>query len=299
MNNTTKTAEQKSWIIVNKITKQFGHRGLKEISLTIPTGITAVVGPNGAGKTTLLRCLATVYSPDQGSIYWSGKDIHQNSHRYCYYLGYLPQAFMGYSHMTCQAFLKYTAALKLVPNHLINEHITKVSALFNIEKYQHTKLRHLSAGNLQRLGIAQSLINNPRILLLDEPTTGLDPDERQNVLQTLRQIGENRIIVFATHIIKDVDAIADHLLILSQGQVRADTNADSLRQLTYGFVWEGTVPSTNHLPSNAFITKAVSTKFGLKLRVIATTQPFETAKTAVPTLEEAYLAVINNLDQTF
>ncbi len=213
---------------VQRISKEFTGGGLRQLSLNIRPGITAVVGPNGSGKTTLLRCLSTHIEPDSGRVYFAGTDIHRAKSSYCFLLGYLPEKFMGPGHMTCKAFLRYMAALKLVPRDLAPDRIQYLFELLKLLPFQNTRLSRLSPGILQRLGLAQAILNDPSILLLDEPTSGLAPVERRWILTLLRDLGEDRIVIFATHLLADAEEIADNIIVLRNGCVVAHDSPSAL-----------------------------------------------------------------------
>ncbi len=215
-------------INIQQISKKFTHGGLSQLSLKIGRGITAVVGPNGAGKTTLLRCLSTSSAPDEGKVYFGNLDIYQAKSKYCFLLGYLPEKFTGPGHMTCNTFLYYMAALKLIPSDLVSDRIQYLFELLNLRPYKNDRLSRLSPGILQRLGLAQAILNDPRILLLDEPTSGLGPVERRLVLNLLRDLGEERIIVLTSHLLSDAEEIADNIIVLRDGSVVAHDTPSAL-----------------------------------------------------------------------
>ncbi len=215
-------------IIVQGISKKFTDGGLRQLTLKIGPGITAVIGPNGAGKSTFLRCLSTHVEPDEGNIYFSCLDINRAKSEYCFMLGYLPEEFTGPGHMTCTTFLQYMAALKLIPGDLISDRIHYLLELLDLRPYEDIRLSKLSPGTLQRLGLAQALLNDPRILLLDEPTSGLDPAWRRWVLNLLRGLGEGRVVVLTTHLLSDAEEIADNIIILRDGRVVAHDTSSAL-----------------------------------------------------------------------
>ncbi len=220
-------------IKIQALAKTFPSGGLKQLSFELGLGVTAIIGPNGAGKSTLLRCLSTYFEPDGGSVRYGALDIHRFKAEYCYCLGYLPEKFCVPGHLTCTGFLQYIAALKLIPHSLISDRIAHILALLNLQHYSNTRVSRLSPGVLRRLGLAQAILNDPYVLLLDEPTSGLDPVERRTVLNLLGDLAADRIIVLATHLLSDVQAIAENTIVLQAGEVVAHGRTTALiRQVT-------------------------------------------------------------------
>ena len=177
-----------------------------------------LVGPNGAGKTTLMRMIATLLDPTEGTIRWNGQDIRTHGEALRQVLGYLPQEFGIYREFTGRQFLRYLAAMKGLPKSLAQRRVEEVLEIVNLEQVADRKLPTYSGGMKQRIGIAQALLNDPELLIVDEPTAGLDPAERVRFRTLLASLTSNRIIILSTHIISDVEAVASRLVILQAGQ---------------------------------------------------------------------------------
>ena len=279
-------------LTIERLSKRYGHHfALRELSLRCETGMLGLVGPNGAGKTSLMRMIATLLSPTEGRIRWNGQDIRTHGQALRQVLGYLPQDFGIYPEFTGRQFLRYLAAMKGLPSELLNRRVDEVIEIANLEQAADRKLPTYSGGMKQRIGIAQALLNDPELLIVDEPTAGLDPAERVRFRTLLASLTSDRIVLLSTHIISDVEAVASRLVILQQGRVLADTTPEELLAKTRGAVWSVTVDQATALQLQA--TYQVSTMItqmgGITLRLVSTTRPHEAAVVVDPSLEEAYL----------
>jgi ABC-2 type transport system ATP-binding protein len=279
-------------LTIERLSKRYGqHFALRELSLRCEPGMLGLVGPNGAGKTSLLRMIATLLSPTEGCILWNGQDIRTHGQALRQVLGYLPQDFGIYPEFTGRQFLRYLATMKGLPSELLNRCVDEVVEIANLEQAADRKLPTYSGGMKQRLGIAQALLNDPELLIVDEPTAGLDPAERVRFRTLLASLTRNRIVLLSTHIISDVEAVANRLVILQEGRVLADTTLEALLAKTRGAVWSVTVDQATALQLQA--TSQVSTMItqmgGITLRLVSTTRPHEAAVVVDPSLEEAYL----------
>jgi ABC-type multidrug transport system ATPase subunit len=292
MSTQKKKERTKMELTIERLSKSYGqHWALRELSLHCGPGLLGLVGPNGAGKTSLMRMIATLLEPTEGTIRWNGQDIRTHGQALRQVLGYLPQDFGIYPEFTGCQFLRYLAALKGLPGPLINRRVDEVLAIVNLEAEAKRKLPTYSGGMKQRIGIAQALLNDPELLIVDEPTAGLDPAERVRFRTLLASLTRNRIVLLSTHIISDVEAVASRLVILQQGRVLADTTPEELLAKTRGAVWSVTVDQATALQLQA--TYQVSTMItqigGITLRLVSTTRPHEAAVVVDPSLEEAYL----------
>ncbi len=283
---------------IERLSKRYGeHLALHQLSLSIAPGLLGLVGPNGAGKTTLMRMIATLLEPTDGKINWNGQDIRTHGQELRQVLGYLPQDFGIYPEFTGRQFLRYLAAMKGLPGSLINRRVDEVLAMVNLEAEADRKLPTYSGGMKQRIGIAQALLNDPELLIVDEPTAGLDPAERVRFRTLLASLTRNRIVLLSTHIISDVEAVASRLAILQQGRVLADTTPQELLEKTTGSVWSVTVDQATALQLQATyqVSTMVTQMSGITLRIVSASRPHETAVGVSPSLEEAYLLATSGL----
>jgi ABC-2 type transport system ATP-binding protein len=282
-------------LTIDHLSKRYGqHWALRELSLHCEPGMLGLVGPNGAGKTTLMRMLATLLDPTEGTIHWNGQDLRTHGALLRQVLGYLPQEFGIYPEFTGRQFLRYLAAMKGLPSSLINRHVDEVLELVNLEQVADRKLPTYSGGMKQRIGIAQALLNDPELLIVDEPTAGLDPAERVRFRTLLASLTRDRIILLSTHIISDVEAVASRLVMLQAGQVLSDTTPEKLLAATVGKVWSVTADQTTamRLQATSQVSTMVNQMGGVTLRLISVTRPHEAAIVVDPSLEEAYLLVM-------
>src|SRR5437763_5560149 len=222
-------------LTIERLSKRYGqHWALRELSLRCEPGMLGLVGPNGAGKTTLMRMIATLLDPTEGAIRWNGQDIRTHGQALRQVLGYLPQDFGVYPEFSGRQFLRYLAAMKGLPKSIANKRVDEVTEVVNLEQVADRKLPTYSGGMKQRVGIAQALLNDPELLIVDEPTAGLDPAERVRFRTLLASLTNNRVIILSTHIISDVEAVASRLIILQEGRVLSDTTPEALLAHTNG-----------------------------------------------------------------
>lgn len=274
--------------------KRYGqHWALRGLSLRCEPGMLGLVGPNGAGKTTMMRMVATLLDPTEGSIRWNGKDIRHHGATLRQVLGYLPQEFGIYQEFTGRQFLRYLAAMKGLPTPLARRRVDEVLEIVAMEQVADRKLPTYSGGMKQRIGIAQALLNDPELLIVDEPTAGLDPAERVRFRTLLASLTGDRAIILSTHIISDVEAVANRLVILQQGSMLADTTPEALLASAAGKVWSVATDQATALRLQATyqVSTMVNQLGGVSLRMISAMRPHEGAVVVDPTLEEAYLLV--------
>ncbi len=282
-------------LTIERLSKHYGqHFALRELSLRCEPGLLGLVGPNGAGKTSLMRMIATLLSPTEGTIRWNGQDIRTHGQALRQVLGYLPQDFGIYPEFTGRQFLCYLAAMKGLPSSLVNRRVDEVLEIVNLEREADRKLPTYSGGMKQRIGIAQALLNDPELLIVDEPTAGLDPAERVRFRTLLASLTRNRIILLSTHIISDVEAVASRLVILQEGRVLADTAPEELLAKTKGAVWSVTTDQATALQLQARyqVSTMVTQMHGVTLRIVSATRPHEAAVVIDPSLEDAYLRAV-------
>ena len=276
--------------------KQYRHDfwGLKDFSLEIGPGILGLLGPNGAGKSTFMRMLATITRPTEGTITWNGVDIVKDPDTLRAVLGYLPQDFGVYPNLTAVEFLEYMAAIKGLDAKSAKKRIEELLQVVNLTEAARRLLGGYSGGMKQRVGIAQALLNDPRLLIVDEPTAGLDPEERVRLRNLLSDLSGERIIILSTHIVSDVEATASHLALINKGQLLCEAAPEELLKEMDGKVWEWTVAS-DELPAlkqKHILSGAIRRIDGVDVRIVSATQPEAQARRVPPTLEDAYLHFI-------
>ncbi|HET8843324.1 MAG TPA: ABC transporter ATP-binding protein [Ktedonobacteraceae bacterium] len=282
-------------LTIGRLSKRYGeYWALRDLSLHCSPGLLGLVGPNGAGKTSLMRMIATLLEPSAGTICWNGQDIRTHGQALRQVLGYLPQDFGIYPEFTGRQFLRYLAAMKGLPGTILKRRVDEVLEVVNLETVADRKLPTYSGGLKQRIGIAQALLNDPELLIVDEPTVGLDPGERVRFRTLLASLTRNRIVLLSTHIISDVEAVANRLVILQQGCVLVDTTPEALLAKTAGSVWSVTTDQATalQLQKSYQVSTMVSQVYGITLRIVSATRPHEAAVIVEPSLEEAYLLAI-------
>jgi ABC-2 type transport system ATP-binding protein len=268
-----------------------GVQALRNVSLQIPNGMFGLLGPNGAGKSTLMRTIATLQDPDQGSIHLNGLDVLANKPAVRAQLGYLPQEFGLYPKVTAEAMLDHFAMLKGVV--VRGERTAVVEALLqqvNLWEVRKRKLGTYSGGMRQRFGIAQALIGKPALMIVDEPTAGLDPEERNRFLNLLAEIGENVVVILSTHIVEDVTDLCARMAIISEGRVLLSGQpAEAMRALE-GRVWRRTI-ATSAIEDYKARFSVLSTRLvGGKtvVHVLSEGRPEEGFEPVAPDLEDVY-----------
>lgn len=205
---------------LDKVTKEFGDfKAVDEITLTMYDGVYGLLGLNGAGKTTMMRMICTLMHPTSGTITYDGKDIFKLNDEYRDILGYLPQEFGYYPEFNVKDYLMYIAALKGIKTSVASKRVKQLLHEVGMTKASSKKMRQLSGGMKRRVGIAQAMLNNPKILILDEPTAGIDPMERIRFRNLIGKLAETRLVLLSTHIISDIEAIANHILLVKDGKL--------------------------------------------------------------------------------
>ena len=218
-------------------------QALRDFTLDVGPGVLGLLGPNGAGKSTLMRILATITSATQGTVTWNGHDIAREPDALRSALGYLPQDFGVYPNLNAVEFLEYLAAVKGIEAAAARRRIVELLALVNLTDASKRPLGGYSGGMKQRVGIAQALLNDPQLLIVDEPTAGLDPEERVRFRNLLSELSGERIVILSTHIVSDVEASATEIAILAQGQLVTHGAPEALLASVEGKVWEWLVSS--------------------------------------------------------
>lgn len=268
--------------------------GLKDFSLEIKPGILGLLGPNGAGKSTFMRMLATITKPTDGKILWNDIDVVQNPDSLRAVLGYLPQDFGVYPNLNAIEFLEYMAAIKGLDAKAMKKRIDELLQVVNLVEAAKRPLGGYSGGMKQRVGIAQALLNDPQLLIVDEPTVGLDPEERVRFRNLLSDLSGERIVILSTHIVSDVEATATHIALVNKGQLLRESAPEKLLQELEGKVWEWTVSSDDlsALKQKHIVSGTIRKSDGVQVRVVSTNQPEAESRSVSPNLEDAYLYFI-------
>jgi len=268
--------------------------GLRELSLELGPGVLGLLGPNGAGKSTLMRILATITRPTEGRVTWNGTDVVRSPDGLRAVLGYLPQDFGVYPNLNAVEFLEYMAAVKGLDRRAAARRIEELLVLVNLTEARKRALGGFSGGMRQRIGIAQALLNDPELLIVDEPTVGLDPEERVRFRNLLSDLGGERLVILSTHIVSDVEAVATRIAIMDRGRLLAIADPEELLRHVEGRVWEWVIPSAD-LPAARERWRVSSTTRradGVHARVVSALPPGAGAVPVAPSLEDAYLAVL-------
>jgi ABC-type multidrug transport system ATPase subunit len=267
---------------------------LRRFSLELKPGVLGLLGPNGAGKTTLMNILATITRASEGTAMWNDADVAKDPNALRAVLGYLPQDFGVYPNLSAQEFLEYLAAVKGLDAAAARRRIDQLLNVVNLADVRGRPLGGFSGGMKQRVGIAQALLNDPRVLIVDEPTAGLDPEERVRFRNLLSDLSGERIVILSTHIVSDVEATATEIALISNGALVAHASPEDLLQRVEGRVWEWVVPSAdlNAVKQAYRVSSTARRSDGVHVRVL-TEEPPPDARPVAPTLEDAYLDALS------
>ena len=283
---------------VEDVTKVYrgGKRAISRMNISAGTGVLGLLGPNGAGKSSLMRIIATITRPTSGRVAWNGVDVVAHPDGLRRVLGYLPQDFGVYPNLTAPEFLSYLAAVKGLSTRSARTRIDALLELVGLGEARRRPLGKYSGGMRQRVGIAQALLNDPEVLIVDEPTVGLDPEERVRFRNVLGDLGLDRVVILSTHIVSDVEAVADDIAIVSQGRLLRRGAPEELLGAAEGRVWEVLLGSRDlaGFRERHLISRAVRTPEGVRARVLADARPLPDAVPVVPDLEDTYLSVVHS-----
>jgi ABC-type multidrug transport system ATPase subunit len=280
-------------LCIENVGKQYRRDfwGLSNFSLMLGPGVLGLLGPNGAGKSTLMRILATITQPTTGKVTWNGVDVARAPNGLREVLGYLPQDFGVYPNLNAVEFLEYLAAMKGLDALAARQRIDELLQVVNLVDAARRPLGGYSGGMKQRIGIAQALLNDPQLLIVDEPTAGLDPEERVRFRNLLSDLSGNRIVILSTHIVSDVEATATHIALIRKGQLLQYASPEKLLDHVEGKVWEWMVSSAEltALKQQYLISGTIRHSDGVQVRAVSATRPASRAQTVAPRLEDAYL----------
>lgn len=234
---------------LNRVTKQYGNfTALQDINLEFSKGVYALLAPNGAGKTTLIKMLSTLIFPTKGEILWKGDDIIALNASYRDIIGYLPQDFGYYRNHTPREFLRYMAAVKCLQRNQAKQRADELIDLVGLSEVRDKKMRKFSGGMIQRVGIAQAMLNDPQILILDEPTAGLDPKERVRFRNLISSLSKDRIVILSTHIVSDIETIASSVILIKDRMLLTQDSPAAICETLTGKVYETSAIEDIHVP---------------------------------------------------
>ncbi len=274
------------------LTKSFGNfKAVDHMNLTVSNGVYGLLGVNGAGKTTLMRMICTLLTPTKGRILCEGKDIFQMEGEYRKLLGYLPQEFGFYPDFSVKDYLFYIASLKGLRPMAAKKRIQELLSQVGLSKAANKKMKKLSGGMKRRAGIAQAMLNDPKILILDEPTAGLDPTERVRFRNLISELSEERIVILSTHIVSDIEYIAKEIWLMKEGRLVKKGSLEEIIEAMPEKVWSLLTTQTEaaKLMKEYKVSNVKTGRTGVELRVISAKQPSHKAEAVQPNLEDVFL----------
>lgn len=279
-------------LVLNNVKKSFGNfLVLDDINLEFKNGVYGLLAPNGAGKTTLIKMLATLIFQTSGDILYNGTDIVTLDAEYRDILGYLPQDFGYYKNYTPTKFLLYLAALKGIENKKAQERVKELLKLVALEDVANKKMKEFSGGMIQRVGIAQALLNDPKIIILDEPTAGLDPKERVRFRNLLSNLSRDKIVIISTHIVSDVESIANEVIMIKDHKILYKSSIKSICESLKGQVYETTVEIDDviNFRRKYFCLSEKNEEGSMIVRFISDAKECDSWKSVFPSLEDIFL----------
>lgn len=282
-------------IVLEQVNKYYGKKqALKNVTMTIPKGMFGLLGRNGAGKTTLMKILATLHKATDGKVTICGVDVKECS-KIRSMTGYLPQDFSMYGNMRVYEAMDYLGTLSGLRKEERKKRIPELLEKVNLQNNYKTKVRAMSGGMRRRLGIAQALLNNPKVLIVDEPTAGLDPEERVRFRNLLCEIAEERIVLLSTHIVGDIEATCENIAILDEGNLRFTGTVEELLKIAEGKIYTAKVSKMEleKIKKEYIITGMLTKGSKAEVRLVAEKMPFESAICCEPNVEDAYLYLMN------
>jgi ABC-2 type transport system ATP-binding protein len=287
---------------IENVSKQYSRSlwGLRNFSLRLGPGVLGLLGPNGAGKSTLMRIIATITRPSSGAIFWNGTDVAADPDGLRRVLGYLPQDFGVYPNLNAVEFLTYLAAVKGLNQKEARQRIDTLIHLVNLNEAAYRPIGGFSGGMRQRVGIAQALLNDPHLLIVDEPTVGLDPEERVRFRHLISDLSGERLVLLSTHIVSDVEATATSIALIDNGCLLQHALPEELLQAVEGKVWGWLVSSeaVTAVKNQHLIANTTRRSDGVLARIVSSTPPNPAAEPLPATLEDAYLYFIAKRQET-
>ena len=277
---------------VEKLTKRFQDvTAVNGVDCTLNGGVYGLLGVNGAGKTTFMRMLCTLIEPTAGSITWNGKNVFAMGGEYRALLGYLPQDFGYYPDFTVKDYLLYIATIKGLRPTTARSRTKELLKQVGMTEHQGKKMKKLSGGMKRRVGIAQAMLNNPRILILDEPTAGLDPNERIRFRNLISELAGERIVLLSTHIVSDISYIANQILLMEDGKIVISGTEREIIESIRENVWTCIIPASEieNYMNRYNVSNIKTTAEGAVLRILSSEPPMKGAKPEEPTLEDVFL----------
>lgn len=277
---------------LKNVSKEFsGVHAVNHVSFSMKKGVYGLLGVNGAGKTTLMRMLCTLIRPTGGEILWNGKNILGLGADYRNILGYLPQDFGYYPDLSIYDYMMYIASIKGIRQGAARKRTKQLLGQVGLAKYEKRKMKTLSGGMARRVGIAQAMLNNPQILVLDEPTAGLDPNERIRFRNLISELSEDRLVLLSTHIVSDVEFIANQIMLMKNGRFFYAGTTENLVSSMEESVWHCTVPkqSVNDFVGKYLVDNVKTVPGGAELRILSKVPPTKQAVREEATLEDAFL----------
>ena len=277
--------------ITNLSKKFWDFTAIDNLNVTMTTGVYGLLGVNGAGKTTLMRMMCTLLKPTDGAICYNGKDIFDMDSEYRKLLGYLPQEFGFYPEFSIKDYLLYIASLKGIRPIVAKKRVKELVEKVGLQKVVNKKMKNLSGGMKRRVGIAQAMLNNPKILILDEPTAGLDPNERIRFRNLISELAEDRLVLLSTHIVSDIEYIANEIWLLKDGKLMHTGTPEEVINSMPEKVWECCVEKNkvSDFMNKYKISNMKSEAKGVILRIISLEKPVVNAKCMEPSLEDVFL----------
>ena len=279
-------------LTISDLTKDFGSfRAVDQVTFTMHSGVYGLLGVNGAGKTTLMRMLTTLIRPTGGEIRWDGQDVFRMDSAYRKLLGYLPQDFGYYPDFSIYDYLMYIASIKGVRPAAAKQRALRLLKQVGLSQAGHKKMKTLSGGMKRRVGIAQAMLNDPKILILDEPTAGLDPNERIRFRNLISELSEDRIVLLSTHIVSDIEYIASEILLMKDGRITLSGTAEEVIASMPERVWLFSVPreQVDRYLAAYRVSNLKTTPAGATLRVLSAECPAIGAVETAATLEDVFL----------
>lgn len=281
---------------IDNLRKKYGSKiAVNDITINFQSGVYGLLGANGAGKTTFMKMIVGLLESTSGTVFYNGVDIRNLKGQYLKDIGYLPQEFYPYVDFTVENFLEYIAAVKGLNKNIIKKKVEEVIEVVSLKEKSKKKIKTLSGGMKRRLGIAQAILNEPKILVLDEPTAGLDPNERIRFRNFLSKLSGDKVVLISTHIVSDIESIANKIIIMKNGKKIDEGTSEELTKKLEGYVWECKIPeqSIDNFQEKYNISN-MKLESGIVLcRIVSKEKPIENAIELKPKLEDTYVYYFN------